>query len=491
MTLVGTFVRRHFEPLILSIQVLIDLAVVFLACWLGYELREWVDWESPTRLVHYREIFLLAGAVCLVSFHHFGLYNPLKSLLNIEEFKGILQATIMAFLVLWVLLVFLRPSFREEDGWFFQNLLGIHRVIQLKVDPDDYSRLALVLGFVLILVLTTLSRFVSFKFIQALHRRGIGNRNVLILGTGPTALSLQKKFLLVPTLGLNLRGFVSAREEGVGRSIDRSMVLGSFEELGRLVREQKVSEVFVALPESSEEDVMEIVADLDRLGVIYHVVPRFYHLMAHNVRIESLDSIPLISNPDRRPSFLQSAVKRGLDVVVSLLILTLGAPFFIIPAILIKRESPGPVFFLQTRVGKDGKPFRIVKFRTMHANVSSDAPTPTSRRDPRITRIGRFLRRYSLDELPQVLNVLRGEMSIVGPRPEMPFIVESYDAIERERLRAKPGLTGLWQISYARGDAIHDNIDYDIYYIENQSLLLDVVIISLTAVAVIKGSGAY
>ena len=192
-----------------------------------------------------------------------------------------------------------------------------------------------------------------------------------------------------------------------------------------------------------------------------------------------------------REGSLDDLKGRSFDLVFALLVVTIGAPLFLIPMLLIRRESPGPVFFLQTRIGKDGRPFRMIKFRTMHLEASGDAPAPSQRDDPRITNIGRWLRRYSLDELPQVINVLKGEMSMVGPRPEMPFIVDKYGPMERERLRVKPGLTGLWQISYARGEAIHDNIDYDIYYIENQSLLLDFMILNLTLFAVVKGTGAY
>ncbi len=485
----GNFVRRHFEPLVLSVQVLIDLAVVLLACYLGWLLREKIGFRRATELVAYREIFLLTGAVCLVSFHTCSLYSPLKSLLNIEEFKGILKATTMAFLVVFVLREFLRATPVPPSDDFYGMWVKLHHKVSINVYGT--ARWAITFGFGFILMLMTISRFVSFKVIQTLHRRGIGNRNVLIYGTGPTALSLQKKFLLVPTLGLNLVGLVSNDEDEVGRVLDRSRVLGGFDDLERLIKENKVSEVFIALPESSEEDVMRIVERLQAIGALYHVVPRFYHLLAHKVRINSLDSIPLISPNDSSTRFLSSVAKRVLDLLGSILILTFGAPLFLIPAILIKRESPGPVFFLQTRIGKDGKPFRMIKFRTMHVHMSGDAPAPRSKDDPRVTRIGRFLRRYSLDELPQVLNVLRGEMSLVGPRPEMPFIVETYGAIERERLRAKPGVTGLWQISYARSGAIHENIDYDIYYIENQSLLLDLVILTLTCVAVIKGTGAY
>ena len=154
-------------------------------------------------------------------------------------------------------------------------------------------------------------------------------------------------------------------------------------------------------------------------------------------------------------------------------------------------DSKGPVLFWQTRIGKDGKPFRIAKFRTMFVEKCADEEAPSHDSDPRVTRFGRVLRRYSLDELPNFWNVLLGSMSLVGPRPEMPFIVERYDRRHRERLLVKPGITGLWQISYARQYAIHDNLDYDIYYIENQSLLLDLVIMVLTVIAVVRGTGAY
>lgn len=491
MSRLGTFGRRYFEPLLLSAQVVIDLFVVLFACWLGYQLREYVAWQRPTDLSVYQDIFLLTAAVCLVCFHAFGMYSPLKSLLNVEEFKSIGKSVVAAFLLVHVLIIFLSPTELSDHGSIYRILVPIHQLIDLDVNPDSYSRLTLVMAFGMILVATLMSRFASFKAIQTLHRRGIGNRNVLIVGTGDTARRLQKKFMLVPTLGLNLTGFVGADDGMVGQTIDRVPVVGASEELEWLIRRHKIGEVFVALPEVAEEELMAIIEKLERCGVAYHVVPRFYHLLAHNVRIENLDSIPLIARRDREQRLIGAAVKRGLDVLVSLAVITLGAPLFLIPAILIRRESPGPVFFLQTRIGKDGKPFRMIKFRTMHLHLSGDAPKPQGPEDPRITRVGRWLRRYSLDELPQVLNVLRGEMSIVGPRPEMPFIVEHYGAMERERLRAKPGLTGLWQISYARGEAIHENLDYDIYYIENQSLLLDVVIIGLTTVAVFKGTGAY
>jgi exopolysaccharide biosynthesis polyprenyl glycosylphosphotransferase len=297
--------------------------------------------------------------------------------------------------------------------------------------------------------------------------------------------------MLVPTLGLNLVGFVEEDREQVGTLVDRVPVLGGFGDLERVVGENKVSEVFIAQPDQDEDRVMEILAECERIGVTYHVVPRFYHLLSYKIRIQNLDSIPLITRADRRRPLHTLAAKRLLDVTVSSLVILLGAPLFLTTAFLIRRESKGPAFFVQERVGKDGKLFRMFKFRTMHTHMGGDAPTPDSPYDPRITRVGRYLRRYSLDELPQFFNVLLGDMSLVGPRPEMKFIVAGYGPIDRERLRVKPGITGLWQISYARQQQIHENLDYDLYYIEHQSLLLDLVILALTAVAVVKGTGAY
>ena len=253
----------------------------------------------------------------------------------------------------------------------------------------------------------------------------------------------------------------------------------------------KVAEVFVALPEEQEERVMGLVQQLEDLGLSYFVVPRFYHLMSFKVRIENLDSIPLIARSERRHSLRTRFAKRSFDLVVSALVLLLSSPFFLLSGLLIKRDSPGPIFFRQTRIGRDGRPFQMLKFRTMYSRDCSDAAAPTDESDPRVTRFGKILRRYSLDELPNFVNVLFGDMSVVGPRPEMQFIVDNYGPLDRERLRAKPGVTGLWQISYARQHAIHDNIDYDLYYIENQSFLLDLVICALTGFAIAKGTGAY
>lgn len=183
-------------------------------------------------------------------------------------------------------------------------------------------------------------------------------------------------------------------------------------------------------------------------------------------------------------------LKRGLDICVSLGAFIVAAPLCVLIAIAIKLDSPGPVLFRQDRVGFRARQFQILKFRSMSVNSPCYARSPATRTDPRITRVGRVLRRFSLDELPQFANILRGEMSLVGPRPEMPFIVRQYTRQQRRRLEAPPGLTGLWQISAARAFPIHENIAYDLHYIEHASLWLDAAILWRTLGAVCRGAGA-
>jgi exopolysaccharide biosynthesis polyprenyl glycosylphosphotransferase len=498
-TRAGDFVRRHFQSLATLVQVVVDLVVVLLACLFAFEVGAQLGGPgAEVPLDVYLPLWGLIGVVSLVCFHGFGMYRTVKSLLNIEEFEAIAKSTVVCFLSVATALVFLRSAGPRGTQLGPEHLPeGADLLDQLRValdfgfDPAAYSRATIGVTFVCLFLFTAVSRFVSFKSIQSLYRRGIGNRNAIVIGTGDTARWLTRKFVLVPTLGLRLRGFVATDAADVGRTIEGVPVLGTLADLRALVAAHKVTEAFVALPQAEGDDVLHIVDELEELGVTYRVVPRFYQLLSQKVRIEMLDSIPLISRAERRLGVVSRAAKRALDIVLALIGLVVSAPVFVVAAVLIKRDTPGPVFYRQVRIGKDGKPFRMYKFRTMYVHMSGDAITPSDERDPRITPVGRVLRRYSLDEIPQIVNVLMGEMSMVGPRPEMPFIVATYGPLERERLRAKPGITGLWQISYARKEAIHQNLDYDIYYVENRSLLLDLVIIFLTFFAIVKGTGAH
>jgi lipopolysaccharide/colanic/teichoic acid biosynthesis glycosyltransferase len=203
---------------------------------------------------------------------------------------------------------------------------------------------------------------------------------------------------------------------------------------------------------------------------------------------ERITATPLPSRLPRQRSY--ASVKRAIDIVGSLILLILLLPLFALVAMLVRLDSSGPALFRQRRVGKDGEEFLLWKFRSMRADAPKYAPCPTSNLDPRLTRVGRMIRRISIDELPQLINVLKGEMSLVGPRPEMPFIVDRYSPFERGRLAVTPGITGLWQVSPARAHPIHENLQYDLHYIHHQNLALDGAILLRTIASVIRGVGA-
>src|SRR5262249_50484711 len=202
---------------------------------------------------------------------------------------------------------------------------------------------------------------------------------------------------------------------------------------------------------------------------------------------DDVDGVMLASFEKSSQRSVYELTKRVGDVVGSLLLMVIGAPVFLLLWALVKLDSKGPAIFRQQRVGQHGAAFQMLKFRTMYADAPQYERSPSVSSDPRITRFGKFLRRTSLDELPQLINVLRGEMSLVGPRPEMPFIVSTYNLWQRQRLEVKPGLTGLWQLSGDRAFLIHENLEYDLYYIQHRNFFMDLAILLHTSVFAMRG----
>ncbi len=208
------------------------------------------------------------------------------------------------------------------------------------------------------------------------------------------------------------------------------------------------------------------------------------HILAQQITLHNINGIPIVSYDEIPDQAVQQFAKRCFDLLLTTLLLLPALPILVFISILIKFDTPGPILFRQERIGKEGKPFFIYKFRTMHHDVPDSQNSPTGKDDARLTNIGKLLRRSSLDELPQLINVLLGDMSLVGPRPEMRFIVENeYNDIHRHRLQVKPGITGIWQISVDRNREIHEDISYDLFYVANSSFLLDVLILIRTVPA--------
>ena len=216
-------------------------------------------------------------------------------------------------------------------------------------------------------------------------------------------------------------------------------------------------------------------------------VPNLYQIFLDKIKMQKIGNIPIFSESDEDENGIYPRIKQSIDFFTSVFLLILISPFFIVFALLIKIDSKGPVFFKQDRIGKNGKNFKIYKFRSLFCDAEPYEVNPLDSKDARITRFGRFLRKTSLDEIPQLINVIKGEMSLVGPRPEMPFIASGYTDIHRERLKILPGITGLWQLSGDRRKAIHENMEYDLYYKNNMSFFLDLAILLETLIFAFRG----
>ncbi|MGH8631687.1 MAG: exopolysaccharide biosynthesis polyprenyl glycosylphosphotransferase, partial [Burkholderiales bacterium] len=268
-------------------------------------------------------------------------------------------------------------------------------------------------------------------------------------------------------------------------------VVGTGEALEEILSRLQITHVILAEGESAQKKFQQIADSCEKYGVRISFVPLQYRLNQHSLYYLDLDGLMLAEIRPVEESNVYRVTKRFLDLALGGALLLLTLPLMALIAVAILMTGGRPVIFAHDRVGQFGRVFRLYKFRIMRSDAEAYAPTPKTYADGRITPLGRFLRRTSLDELPQLFNVLRGQMSLVGPRPEMPFIVKQYTPLQRERLLAKPGITGLWQISADRAFEIHENIDYDLYYIRNRSLSLDVVILLHTVIFVLRGVGAY
>jgi exopolysaccharide biosynthesis polyprenyl glycosylphosphotransferase len=297
-------------------------------------------------------------------------------------------------------------------------------------------------------------------------------------------------------------GFVDDKPERGNKDLGRFKGLGSTDQIPQITRDHGVDVVIITLPWLYYRKILGILGQCERLKVSIRIVPDLFQLSLSQVDIDDLNGIPLIWTKSVSIKGWNLAVKRVMDVLFSSVALVVLSPLMLLIAALVRLDSPGPVIFKQTRIGRGARPFTVYKFRTMREGAEleqeslrnlneAQGPLFKIKEDPRRTMLGRFLRRRSLDELPQLYNVLRGEMSVVGPRPQLPYEVEQYQEWHKKRLETWPGLTGLWQVSGRSDLTFDDMVLPDIYYIENWSLLLDLRIALKTIPTLILGTGAY
>ncbi len=366
--------------------------------------------------------------------------------------------------------------------------------------PRVYSRGLIVWAIFLTVLVLWLAR-VSQRVVRSqLRRSGVGVSHVLVVGAGDIGRTVMRTVVAEPGLGYKIVGFLD--DDPAKVEIGRFKSLGSLEYAERVLNSEHIDEVIITLPWMYQRKILAIVRACEARGVRARVVPDLFQLSLNRLDVEEVGGLPLIGIKEPSLSRPGRIAKRALDIIVAAAILILTAPITLLTALLIRFDSPGPVLFSQTRVGERGKTFTVFKFRSMRVGAEAEqeqlrerneatGPLFKIRDDPRQTRFGRLLRRTSIDELPQFLNVLRGEMSVVGPRPGLPSEVARYQPWHRQRLEVKPGISGLWQVS-GRSDLTFDEMCLlDIYYIENWSLALDVQIMLRTIPRVLFGSGAY
>ena len=350
----------------------------------------------------------------------------------------------------------------------------------------DVARSLYPTALVMVSALLVLNRFLLQCAITRWMISGKAQRRALIVGTTPVALRLAARFRTYKDMGYHLVGFVTLGEDSIGRRVGGVPILGSKDDLRRIIRDNQVEEVFVAQTDVPNDAFFQLFIDSEKEWARVNFIPSLVEMMRSQIHYDEVAGVPIYSIRETPLQGTNALIKRVFDFVLSGLGLLFLSPVLLMIAFLVRRSSPGPALYKQTRLGLDGREFKIYKFRTMPVDAERDGPKWGTQEDPRSTPVGRFLRRWNLDELPQLWNVLRGDMSLVGPRPERPWYVDNFrEVIPRYSSRhyVKTGVTGWAQVHGLRGDtSIQQRLRYDLYYIENWSLWLDIKILIMTFV---------
>jgi Undecaprenyl-phosphate glucose phosphotransferase len=451
-----------------------DLAATFAALWAAYVLRFRAEIVPATKGIPdaalYYRLFPLIAVLWPIVFYFYGLYQVRRNRSRVDEGLAVLVATGLATLLLTALATLYRGF--------------------------SYSRLVLALFFFADVLFVFAGRTAIRRYLEEAWRHGFGVRQVLVVGAGRLGRAVVDKLAEHPEAGLRVVGLADDDPAKLGTSYQGVPVLGSTTEAARLSEENRVDTVFLALPLEAHRTMLAVLKEVARTVPDVRVVPDLLQYITFRAGIEDFDGLPVVHLTSVPLSGWMSLVKRSLDIGISAVALLLLCPLFAAIAIAIRLEDRGAVFYRQWRMGLDGRPFHILKFRSMVLGAEDESgPTWASPDDPRRTRRGRFLRRWSLDELPQLINVLRGEMSLVGPRPERPEFVREFKEkfpqyMLRHRVRA--GMTGWAQVHGWRGNtSVTKRIEYDLYYIENWSLSLDIKILWMTLRHGLKHRNAY
>jgi exopolysaccharide biosynthesis polyprenyl glycosylphosphotransferase len=455
---------RRVRGLLHSALPLIDGAALSLGFLLGYVARARLPLPAlpvnPPPFTNYVPMMIVHVISILVVFYFARLYHMRRAVSRIDEAYAIAQnVSIGTFLAV-----------------AFETLAFKNSALEL-----DYPRGVVIYAWLFGIALTILGRAVHRFTTIHLREAGVGRDNVLIIGSGEVARTIAEKIRWSSHLGYNIVGAVNGAP---GQKVGDVPIIGTTGQLPELIDEYEVDEVIIALPEASHRELVQLVSKCQRGRVNIKVYPDIFAYMTGGLTVDDLNGMPMLSVRDVALRGWKLSLKRGMDIVVSFFGLVLLSPLLVLTALAIKLESSGPVFFCQERMGLDGHPFPVIKFRSMRQDAEKSGPGWTKEGDPRVTRIGRFMRKTNWDELPQLINVFYGQMSLVGPRPEQVYYVQRFrEYIPRymERHREKAGMTGWAQVNGLRGDtSILERTKYDLWYVENWSLWLDIKIVIRT-----------
>jgi len=342
--------------------------------------------------------------------------------------------------------------------------------------------------FILTIPVVVIFSRILVQLIEAKLFHHLNQENVLVYGAGKVGRAFVSAVEKLTSAPLNIVGFVDDRVPAGEFSGNPIPILGGLGDVESIIHHYGIDHIIVAIKEPKPEINLSLknITDRHHIAMSFHPTQKLFEKNPY--KLKDIAGLPLLTtireSIDQKPFY--DLFKRIFDFSTALIGFVVSLPFWFLIGLCIKISDGGPILFKQTRVGLNGKPFKIYKFRTMRTDAEKYANCPTDKNDPRVTKIGRWLRKLSLDEIPQLINVIKGDMSLVGPRPEMPFIVDTYESYEKKRLSVIPGITGLWQVSPARNTEIHDNPEYDLLYIEHRDVSLDILILILTIVFVFR-----
>jgi len=473
--------------------VVTDALAAAVSFMLAFYAREGVSVWSD-RFAPYAALLVFVVAIRLLCFRYCNLYRVRGEFAFVDDAMRIFKATAIGSLLI------VAAAFLYRGGFEFRAF--------------SYARGVFVVDFFIVLIIVGVVRFVMRSVQTFVRSRQINLIPTLVVGRGPEASLFIREMRERPALGYRVIGVVETTPStpAAGLSYEDVPIIGTLESLPDVIRDSGANEVIIADPQVNGDALFEVMMRCGRRrGVEFRIAPSLFNCLPRKTEIDQIGVLPMIRLFREPLSSGARILKRTFDLVVAALAITLLSPLWLLIALLIKLDSKGAVFYTQERVGMDGRLFLLYKFRTMNAGADPELhreyqrafiagraeanlgnetkPTYKLLSDPRITRIGKALRRISLDEVPQLLNVLSGDMSLVGPRPPIPYEVEAYELWHRKRLDMKPGLTGLWQVSGRNRLPFEEMVKLDLFYIENWSLLFDLKIILRTVMVMLQGDG--